>query len=113
MTPIQAIKSAKQIVTLKLSELQAEVAPYGHTPDAPHFIRHKRRIIKDYISLLERAQPTPADKEILVEVLRQRADQSAFAARLFRFRPDDASEDIKAEALEWDKCTEAYSVLRY
>lgn len=113
MTPKQAIKSAKQIITTRLNELQAEVGEYDYTPDAPHFIRHKRRIIKDYQALLGRDKPTPDDKKRLIEVLRQRVDQHAFAARLFKFRPDDASEDIKAEAQEWEACTEAYSVLRY
>lgn len=113
MTPKAAIKSARQIITIKVSELQAEVSEYEHEPDAPHFIRHKRRIIKDYQALLGRGQPTAEDKKVLVEILRQRVDQHAFAARLFKWRPDDASAEIKAEALEWDKCTEAYSVLRY
>lgn len=113
MTPKQAIKSARQIITLKVSELQAEVSEYDHEPDSPHFIRHKRRIIKDYQALLGRAQPTLEDKKVLTEILRQRVEQHAFAAKLLKFRPDDASAEIRAEALEWDKCTEAYSVLRY
>lgn len=113
MTPKAAIKSARQIIAVKIAELQAEVSEYDHEPLAPHFIRHKRRVIRDYTALLSRPHPTPEDKKVLTEILRQRVEQHAFAAKLFKWRPADASEEIRAEALEWETCTEAYSVLRY